>query len=412
MPSTFTWLDHSEDDRRRLLDILDTFREKETRDELGIGTIRDALADMLFPGISTAQTRARYFLFVPWIYLDLEQRSVTSERIASRARREEIKLIDALLRSDDQHGVIGKESRAKLQRLPSNIYWHGLQEWGIRLFPGSQEQYHRYLDGYYAITSRRRRAADGDDDQDAVAANWHPHLPKRPIGFPDEASLHLTRQEADFLRERILSRCAGTLLAVVADLEIPLGGVAFPWDLPAEALPGDLNALLEHARCFSEGMYGAALLYNLILAELAEAGDLVEVYREELAAWWSRLISRRAALARWDRGAFWAILVSNTARIPSSTHAFVHTWLDLVLDRLVNQQARDSTAVVEDPSVRRLIEDRERALKRHLSRVDNRRARELWRGASGAVQLTFRWPVAQAILQDIFDGLNGEMPHA
>lgn len=38
--SSFGWLDYSEHDRRRTLDVIDLFREKDTRDELGIGTVR------------------------------------------------------------------------------------------------------------------------------------------------------------------------------------------------------------------------------------------------------------------------------------------------------------------------------------------------------------------------------------
>lgn len=64
MPSTFSWVDNSERDRRRALDVIDLIRRQDTRDQLGIGRIRDALADLLAPGTSTIQTRARYFLFV------------------------------------------------------------------------------------------------------------------------------------------------------------------------------------------------------------------------------------------------------------------------------------------------------------------------------------------------------------
>ena len=74
MTSTFTWLDYSEREKRKMLDVIDLFGEQDTRDELGIGTVRDAFADLLFPGTSTIQTRARYFLFVPWMYLELERR--------------------------------------------------------------------------------------------------------------------------------------------------------------------------------------------------------------------------------------------------------------------------------------------------------------------------------------------------
>ncbi len=53
--------------------VIDLFREKGTLDELGIGAIRDALSDLLFPGTSTIQTRPRYFLLVPWAFLRLER---------------------------------------------------------------------------------------------------------------------------------------------------------------------------------------------------------------------------------------------------------------------------------------------------------------------------------------------------
>lgn len=41
-------------------------------DPLGLGMVRDAFSEMLFPGLSTVQTRARYFLLVPWAYRRLD----------------------------------------------------------------------------------------------------------------------------------------------------------------------------------------------------------------------------------------------------------------------------------------------------------------------------------------------------
>lgn len=42
-----------------MLDTLSLVRQQGTLDELGIGTVRDAPADLLFPGTSTIQTRPR-----------------------------------------------------------------------------------------------------------------------------------------------------------------------------------------------------------------------------------------------------------------------------------------------------------------------------------------------------------------
>ena len=45
MPLTFTWLDYSEHERRKMLEVIELFGEKTTWDELGLGSVRDASAD-------------------------------------------------------------------------------------------------------------------------------------------------------------------------------------------------------------------------------------------------------------------------------------------------------------------------------------------------------------------------------
>ena len=58
--STFGWLDHDEGERRRMMEVVNLFREKGTLDELGICTIRDTVAEHFFPGTSTIQSRIEY----------------------------------------------------------------------------------------------------------------------------------------------------------------------------------------------------------------------------------------------------------------------------------------------------------------------------------------------------------------
>src|SRR6266404_709109 len=147
--SSLAWLDFSESDRQTALDVIDLFREKGTVDELGIGTVRDAIADLLFPGTSTIMTRARYYLFIPWIYRRHEGKKTPSNEIANSARKDEIAVIEALAKTADLRGVIGIEARANLKRLPSTIYWQGLGQLGIRRYPGARDGYHRALDAFY-----------------------------------------------------------------------------------------------------------------------------------------------------------------------------------------------------------------------------------------------------------------------
>ena len=153
--TSLTWLDYSEDERRQAMEVIDLFREEDTRDELGLGTIRDAFADLLFPGTSTIQTRARYFLFVPWIFAQIERDRYSGQEAAQRSRVLHGRLRDALISGGEELGVIGYRAGLHVQRLPSSVYWYGLRKWGILRFDGSEEEYHRRLGIYYRQKSER-----------------------------------------------------------------------------------------------------------------------------------------------------------------------------------------------------------------------------------------------------------------
>jgi len=90
--SQISWLDFSEDDRRKMMEVVTLFKLRETRDELGLGSIRTLFAELLFPGTGTMQTRARYFLIVPWIYLRLEKNRVPSRKAVERMKQEEARV--------------------------------------------------------------------------------------------------------------------------------------------------------------------------------------------------------------------------------------------------------------------------------------------------------------------------------
>ena len=402
--STFVWLDYSERERRKMLDVVDLFREHDTRDELGIGSVRDAFADMLFPGTSTIMTRARYFLLVAWTYQRLEKRRTDSGQITSRARRAETDLIEVIERSADNVGNIGKLAKTALKRLPSSVYWQGLGVWGIRPFQGSQAQYQRGLDRYYAqITRHGGRATERDvEHDDLLTPNWHAGLIPTPQEFPTKCSLSLTRSEAEYLAERIrLSpACSGSLLAALVARRSRHADVPFAWQHAySTELPPKLGEMVHHAQNFSEVMHGASLLYNLILAEEAQWDEDVDQYRQRFQEWAQLLSERSRVLADWKRKRFWELIRATNPRISSPTYDFINEWWDLALG--------DDTARLFDSSIARaLITERERRLKKSLARIGNPRAQELWKGESGSAQLEFRWRISQRLLGDIFEGLE------
>ncbi len=55
---------------------------------------------------------------------------------------------------------------------------------------------------------------------------------------------------------------------------------------------------------------------------------------------------------------------------------------------------------------RKLIRDREIQRKKSHSRFLNKRLLEQWGGASGMNRLDYRWSNVQALLKDLYDGLE------
>ena len=402
MTSSLTWLDYSERDRRRAFDVIDLFRETSTVDELGLASVRNSFSDLFFPGTSTVQTRACYFLLVPWTFLRLERLGVPSSDAAERARWEELNLNRRLREGTDTQGVFGTRAGDALKRLPSEVYWGGLGSWGIRTFSGHMWAYFRSLDGFYRRGVQFRGTPRDPEGRSAPPVNWHPHLPDPPSGFlRGRITVALRRGDAEYLSDRIQARHPKSLLAVLAgraaieDLD-----AGRPWEFAhlAEILPVLRDHLLD-AEFFAVYMQGAALLYNLMLSELKQHDEWTEEYRGRLEDWAADVDALGLAAVDWKPDGVWRVVRAEGRSVGYPTRAFVERWVE-------NLKRGGPRAVVADNSkARTLVRDREVQLKRARARLANPRRLELWGGESGTGRMVYRWGAAKRILKDIFDGL-------
>jgi Family of unknown function (DUF6361) len=384
--SSLTWLDFSDAERKRALQVVELLGRSETRDELGLGAVRDAFADALFPGVSTVQRRARYFLFIPWTFREVERRFAGRAGALERARSEELRLIEALLEAGENDGVIGGRVRKNLRQVPSMIYWQGLARWGIRRAAGTREQWGRAV-------SRSMGTAVDDDGQVVGTGSlwWHSGLPEPPEDWPQTAQLGLRGEEADYLRDRIRDRCAGTMLATLAKRREPWDATGLAWHLNVD-LPPRQRDLLDHAQRFSETMHGAALLYNHALA-VAHEDELREAdFRQRLERWTSD--ESRADRAATPLTDLWSLLAEIGSRHSGHTRLFVEEWFGLT---------KDPSRILTDAALIDRIRERERQVKHRQARLSYDAARETWRGAAGAGQLEYRWASTQRQLLDIMD---------
>lgn len=406
--SSFGWLDYSERDRKRAFEVLNLFRERDTRDELGIGSVRDAYSDLLFPGTSTVHTRARYVFFISWIYMNIEKRKTPSAQISAAVRRGEVGVMEALRKGGHVDGLIGLQAGAALKRWPSSIYWESLEAWGLRLREGGRDAYHRSLDEFYKKQEAEERYRhDHDGEESYLPHHWCPGLPEAPEAFPNDVSFQLSASEAHFLRDRIMERHPRSLLAWILAEGKTFPEREFPWELlPQLRIPARLSEILLHARNFSESIHGIVLLYNYLLAGKAPGTEARADYARRIDEWAAMMDQRRDVLATWDRAAFWQHARSGTTRIPAPTQAFVEAALNLALDSSVRSRLTAHSAA------RKLVTDREARLKRGQARLNNPKALQRWGGESGTRRLAFRWPQAQRIVFDVLNTLDEERRNA
>ena len=336
-------------------EAVELFREQGTLDDLGIGPVRDAFSKLLFPGTSVLQTRARYFLFIPWIYRRLEKEIARSRDVAARARRYEVRLIDALQAGGETRGVIGERARSELKLLPSAAYWSGLGALGFRLFHGTQEQYHRSFDAYRLRVRAAPRVSDDEDPVASIHRNWHPTLDKlhdESSAFLEQATFALTADEGAYVRELVLRHASKSFLAFLMTPGAP-SAVAFPWLHPRlGGASSQIRRQLELAAAFSDVMHGASLLYNLLLAQRRRFEPLADELTTQLEQWAD---SVDPAAAKLDWIEFWHIASEGNPGISPATRAFVEGWFTRALAL--------GAGVAGDPATRRMIERRERQTK-------------------------------------------------
>lgn len=405
MPSAVSWLDHSEADQQRVRELLQMFTDKATVDDLGLGTIRDAISNQLFPGTSIIQTRARYFLFIPWIFSRAQERSPANA--IAKAQDMERRLIQSLLDGGETGGVIGRDAGQNLKTLPSAIYWGGLQRYGIFRARG------RTIRQYGRMIARGMQPPDFEGELVDRTPSFWTELPPAPETFFqfDGTDFTLSADEADWLAERFLSTgtsLSGTNLLCELVHTSRSGALAatdqdFAWEvaLPA-SVPASVRELVFQAQQFSYLAHGAALLYNLLLtrarrAIAPEPRASERDYEGELDSWAAE--ADNVDLRSWCQSTepLWSTLAGGGARISDSVKTFVND-LAGTMHRLGPSGIRSDEYACE------LVRNRELDHKRGEARFRNAKRLLAYPGYAGTGQMNYRWPLVHQLLQDLGNG--------
>ncbi len=390
------WIDFSKEDRQKALDVINLLSEQGAVDELGIGIVRDAFANYFFPGTSTIQTRAKYFLIVPYILRDAVDGRYGKDvnRILRAIDTEEKECGIKLLESNPKaEGVIGTRVLPKgwVARKPSDIYWNGIRTYGIFCDYGLSIP--EYVSLAVKLNTQKSSAKLGNrndeaeenekDDSDAGdimnVSFWN--LPIYHDNWRDNLTIELTNEEAFYLDKQIQKGAKGTLLEYVLKNRIDMNKyedfVSMAAEL-SEKVEEKLAYMMKLACEFNNLVYMARVRFNVMLSE-----EENEVAVSE----WDRLKPQVKRRANVDLSAVFNKLELHNP----GTYLFL-------------SKLQEAFKALDIDAADELIKKRERQLK-GINRAKLNRTKEFdhskWVGGG---ELDYRFSNARRIINDIYSG--------
>lgn len=390
------WIDFSKEDRQKALDVINLLSEQGAVDELGIGIVRDAFANYFFPGTSTIQTRAKYFLIVPYILRDAVDGRYGKDvnRILRAIDTEEKECGIKLLESNPKaEGVIGTRVLPKgwVARKPSDIYWNGIRTYGIFCDYGLSIP--EYVSLAVKLNTQKSSAKLGNrndeaeenekDDSDAGdimnVSFWN--LPIYHDNWRDNLTIELTNEEAFYLDKQIQKGAKGTLLEYVLKNRIDMNKYEDFVSMAAELSEKveEKHAYMMKLACeFNNLVYMARVRFNVMLSE-----EENEVAVSE----WDRLKPQVKRRANVDLSAVFNKLELHNP----GTYLFL-------------SKLQEAFKALDIDAADEIIKKRERQLK-GINRAKLNRTKEFdhskWVGGG---ELDYRFSNARRIINDIYSG--------
>lgn len=388
------WIDFSKEERNKVVSILRLLGTQTALDELGVGTIRDGFSNLMFPGISTLQTRAKYFVLIPYLFSSAEKKAFKSQReVLNFIHTQETQLVQTLVTHSPAgtDGIIGSRNykQGKTVRMkPSSIYWRGLRSTSILRYPElsidnacrlALERSRKH----HEVTLKTENAESGADDADALSGG----LPVlfSPItadyDYMKEAEISLTQKEAEYLYDQFTGS-PGTCNSLTAYML--RNNAPFPsFDvIPADKLDGELRHTVRLAQEFARFIYGAHLLYNIIYAEgCSYEDDTTMQIHSEFDDWLE------------DYNTIDLDDVIATTQCPGETGRFLK-----LFDQAIEN--KDISAAME------LIIRREKQVKPNRAKL-NHPEQYRYENPIHYYMMDYRYSTAKTIVTDILGGLEG-----
>lgn len=390
------WIDFSNSHRDKVFSVIEMLREPGTVDELGIGSIRDSIADWLFPGISTIQTRPKYFIFIPQLlltYLKTYQKSSNSLSLVNFLRQEENNLMQRLSKNYNYEmgkGVIGvytAKTKGELLRKPSSIYWNGLKTHGFI-------NTHLSLSDYIKMNDLSKGSgSDSEIDSEPYYEGKFAITSPPSLEISNNVDLNLTSAEANFLKDHFIDSGPGKnennllsqLLISEERIKIVLESKNFremATSLMSDPnLPVSTTEVLNVAVGFESLIFGAYLRYNIILNKKLGSNK----FQHEWEQWLHELPEQNNDLIDLD-----FVFNSIAIRTPYATQKFVRSFQREVLKPNMDIEVLDT-----------LVIDQELRKKGGRAKLQGQVTLEEITGWVGIQNLEYRYSQVRSLILDL-----------
>ena len=392
------------EEKKRVAKMMQLLQESEAIEELGIGRVRDYFSNTLFPGTSTLQHHAKYFVLLPSLYYHTAFKSRKFQNLAEVSRyikEAEIQITRQMARWDNNQinttetGITGintlkdalNDYNKYVKYDPAYIYGSGLVRYGIIPDTGIERLILELNKKHFADPHNKGALKSEDTTEDAGELTGDKQVIKtcgEPYNFFDGKTmdLALTEKETSFLKDRIHASCDGTMLAYLIDSKYDLPeriGYFEIEDFLSELAP-DVVDVYKKSVLFSKLMRLIDWRFNNSYFESFGNTDEAEVckgeYEKLLAEYKDEIHNQDAYRALFD-----------------------YTYS---IDKMLTEfcEACYKAIIKDEPtSVDKLVIAREHTVKRERSKIGNSAYKN--QGRSDPLPNTFRWETVRTMVNEI-----------
>lgn len=392
------------DERKRVAKMMQLLQESEAIEELGNGRVRDHFSNTLFPGTSTLQHHAKYFVLLPSLYYHVayeSRRFHSLEEVRRYIKEAEIQLTRQLAHwkhdrpNTTETGITGintlkealKDHTKYVKYDPAYIYGSGLSKFGIIPDTGIERLIWELNKKHFENHHRQNIQKNEEGSEDANELSGEIQLIKTCGEHYDffngeTMSLSLTSNESSFLKDRIHATCNGSLLDYLIECkyEIPAGTDYYTLSNLLTDLSPEMTDVYHKSVLFSKLMLLIDWRFNFAYYDRfdmnEEADHCMEKYFKFLSDYSRDLSNKDAYNSLFD----------------------YMRHIDLIFTEFY-ENCYNALMHGDHQTVDQLIIAREYAVKRERSKIGNKSYKGQKRVSPGPN--TFRWETVSTMIKEI-----------